>query len=48
LLTEADAQINDIEMVLAHINGQFEHTPIAFTGTINNSWSCQGAQPCPI
>ena len=48
LLTEADAQINDVEMVLAHINGQFEHTPIAFTGTINNSWSCQGPPPCPI
>ena len=48
ILTEADAQINEIEMVLAHINGQFEHTPIAFTGTINNSWTCQGGPPCPI
>ncbi len=48
MITEADAQINEIEMVLAHINGQFEHTPIAFTGTINNSWTCQGAPPCPI
>jgi hypothetical protein len=48
ILTEADAQISEVELVLAHINGQFEHSPITFTGTINNSWSCQGSGPCPI
>lgn len=48
ILTEADAQISEVELVLAHINGQFEHTPITFTGTVNNPWTCQGAQPCPI
>jgi hypothetical protein len=48
ILTEADAQISEIELVLAHINGQFEHTPITFTGTVNNSWTCAGAPPCPI
>jgi hypothetical protein len=48
ILTEADAQISEIELVLANIKGQFEHTPITFTGTLNNAWSCQGGPPCPI
>ncbi|HET9791361.1 MAG TPA: AsmA-like C-terminal region-containing protein, partial [Candidatus Angelobacter sp.] len=48
ILTEADAQISEIELVLANVNGQFEHTPVSFTGTLNNSWSCQGGPPCPI
>jgi len=48
ILTEADAQISEIELVLANVNGQFEHTPVSFTGTLNNPWSCQGGPPCPI
>jgi hypothetical protein len=48
ILTEADAQINEVELVLANVNGQFEHTPVSFTGTLNNPWSCQGGPPCPI
>ena len=48
ILTEADAQISEVELVLANVNGQFEHTPVSFTGTLNNPWSCQGGPPCPI
>jgi hypothetical protein len=48
ILTEADAQISEIELVLANVNGQFEHTPVSFTGTLNNPWSCHDGPPCPI
>jgi hypothetical protein len=46
LLTQADAQLTDSALVLSHINGQFEHSPIAFTGTISRAWGCQTSPPC--
>ena len=46
LLTHADAELTDAAVVLSNISGQFEHSPIAFTGTITNPWSCQTASPC--
>jgi hypothetical protein len=46
LLTEADAQLNDSALVLSHINGQFEHSPVAFTGTVSRPWTCQASPPC--
>jgi AsmA protein len=48
LLSQADAQLTDAALVLAHINGQFEHTPVAFTGTITSPWSCSAAEACPL
>ena len=49
LLSEADAQISEIELVLAKISGKFEHAPVAFTGTLSRPWSCQPKQPpCPL
>lgn len=49
VITEADAQLSEVELVLAHINAQFEHTPVAFGGSINAPWSCPGTNgPCPM
>jgi AsmA family/AsmA-like C-terminal region len=48
LLSQADAQLTDASLVLAHISGQFEHTPVAFTGTITSPWSCATADACSL
>jgi hypothetical protein len=49
LLSEADAQISEVELVLAHITGQFEHAPVAFTGNVSKPWSCQPKPAsCPL
>jgi hypothetical protein len=48
LLTQADTQLTDSALVLSHMEGQFEHSPVAFTGTVTNPWSCSGAPPCPL
>src|SRR5215472_7548696 len=43
LLSEADAQLTDSALVLSHISGQFEHSPIIFTGSVTSPWSCPTA-----
>ncbi len=48
LISEADAQITDTELALKNISAKFEHSPLAFTGTISSPWGCQGAPPCPL
>ena len=49
VMTEADAQLSEIELVLANIKAQFEHTPVSFAGTVNIPWNCPGApSPCPL
>jgi AsmA protein len=48
VLSEADAQLTDTSLVLNHINGQFEHSPIAFTGSVSSPFACTGATPCPL
>jgi len=49
VITEADAQLSEVELVLTHMNAQFEHTPVAFGGSINVPWSCPGNKgPCPL
>ena len=49
VITEADAQLSEIELVLANIKAQFEHTPVSFAGTVNVPWNCPGAAPpCPL
>lgn len=48
VITEADAEINEIELVLAHLKAQFEQSAVAFTGTVNVPWSCPDKSPCPM
>jgi hypothetical protein len=48
LLPQADAQFNDSTFVLTHINGQFEHSPVSFTGTVTSPWSCQTHAVCVL
>ena len=48
VMSEADAQITDTAVVLSKINGQFEHSPIAFTGLVSSPLNCTGNAPCPL
>jgi AsmA-like C-terminal region len=48
VMSEADAQITDTALVLSKINGQFEHSPIAFTGSMSSPLNCTGNKPCPL
>jgi AsmA-like protein len=48
VMAEADAQLTDAALVLSHISGQFEHSPIAFTGSITSPFACAGEAPCPL
>ncbi len=48
VMSEADAQFTDTALVLSKINGQFEQTPIAFTGLVSSPLNCTGNAPCPL
>jgi AsmA-like protein len=48
IITQTDAQLNEVELILAHLKGQFEHSPISFSGTINVPASCPGSTLCPL
>ncbi|HLK53736.1 MAG TPA: hypothetical protein VKU42_09775, partial [Candidatus Angelobacter sp.] len=48
ILTEADAQLTDTALVLNHVNAQFEHNAVGFTGSISSPMSCTGDAPCPL
>lgn len=48
VITEADAQLSEVELVLAHLKAQFEHSPLAFSGTVNVPFNCSGNVPCPL
>jgi len=47
VLTEADAQLTDTTVALTHITGQFEHSPIAFTGSVSSPLNCADGL-CPL
>ncbi|MFI5105634.1 MAG: hypothetical protein ACHP79_11990, partial [Terriglobales bacterium] len=47
-LSEADALLTDTALALNHVSGQFEHSPIAFTGSISSPLDCAGGAPCPL
>jgi hypothetical protein len=47
VLSQADAQLTDTGFSLNHITGQFEHSPVAFEGTVTRAWVCPAA-PCPF
>jgi AsmA protein len=48
VLSEADVQLTETTLTLNHINGQFEHSPVAFTGSISSPLNCAGSTPCPL
>jgi hypothetical protein len=48
VMSEADAQFTDTALVLSKINGQFEHSPIAFTGLVSSPLNCTGNASCPL
>ena len=48
LLSEAEAQITDAALTLSHVTGQFEHSPIAFTGSVSGPLTCAGESTCPL
>jgi AsmA protein len=48
VMSEADAQITDTALTLNKISGQFEHSPIAFTGSISSPISCEGNTACKL
>jgi AsmA protein len=48
VLSQADAQLTDTSLMLSHIKGEFEHSSVAFTGSVTNPWSCQTAPACPL
>ncbi len=48
VMTEADAQFTDTALVLSKMNGQFEHSTIAFTGLVSSPLNCTGNAPCPL
>ena len=45
VLSEADVQLTESALVLSHIAGQFEHSPIVFSGAITSPYTCPVA-PC--
>ncbi|HET9837922.1 MAG TPA: AsmA family protein [Candidatus Angelobacter sp.] len=47
VLTEADAQLTDTQLVLNHMTGQFEHSPVAFTGSVTSP-ICEADAACPL
>jgi hypothetical protein len=48
VLTHADAQLTDSTLVLSHLSAEFEHSSVAFTGTISRPRGCQAVAPCPL
>src|SRR5579864_9347184 len=47
IFSKADAQLTDSGLALNHLTGQFEHSPLAFTGSISNPLNC-GNAACPF
>ena len=48
VFSEADAQLTDTAFTLNHITGQFEHSGIAFTGSVSSPLNCSDNAPCPL
>jgi hypothetical protein len=48
VLSEADAQLTDTALALNHITGQFEHSPVAFTGSVSSPLNCTGDAACAL
>jgi hypothetical protein len=48
IVTEADAQLSDAGLALSHMNAQFEHNAVGFTGSISSPVNCKDNVPCPL
>lgn len=48
VINEADAQLSEVELVLAHIKAQFEHSPVSFSGIVHVPFNCAGTALCPM
>ncbi len=48
VFSEADAQLTDTAFTLNHITGQFEHSGVAFTGSVSSPLNCSDNAPCPL
>jgi AsmA protein len=48
VLSEADAQLTDALFMLNNMSGQFEHSPIAFTGSVSSPANCESDASCPL
>jgi AsmA protein len=48
VLSEADAQLTDALLTLNHMSGQFEHSPVAFTGSVSSPVNCDAENGCPL
>jgi AsmA protein len=48
VFSEADAQFTDTAFTLSHITGQFEHSTVAFTGSVSSPLNCHENAPCPL
>ncbi|HLW51675.1 MAG TPA: AsmA family protein [Candidatus Angelobacter sp.] len=48
VLTQADAQLTDSALIVTHMNGEFEHSPVAFSGSVQKPWDCAGPQRCGL
>lgn len=48
VLTQAEAQLTDTALVLNHVTGQFEQSPVAFSGSIERPWECEKTSPCVL
>jgi AsmA protein len=48
VLSEADAQLTDAQFALNHMTGTFEHSPVAFTGSVSAPAICESDSGCPL
>lgn len=48
LLSVADVQFTDAEMVISHIAAQFEHSTVTFAGSVSTPLSCQAEPSCAL
>jgi AsmA family/AsmA-like C-terminal region len=48
VLSEADANLTDALFTLNHMTGQFEHSPVAFTGSVSSPVNCDADTGCPL
>jgi AsmA-like protein len=48
LLSEAEADLTDAQFTLNHMTGQFEHSPVAFTGSVTAPAACDNDAGCPL
>ncbi len=46
LLSTADAQFTDAEVVLSHIAAQFEHSTVSFAGSVSKPLACETESSC--